>query len=156
METRQSLHDPYVQVLSAALGDCRQGGSGEVRFNSPFTPPGKDYDTKLHLYVNLSKKVFFDQRSEVSGSLSYLFRFLGEEYVEDPAPPRISYAEELRDRLTALSPPPWKTPRAELPEWYQTITPGGRVQEYLWGRGVGEEDIEFTNLKPMWQDMALP
>jgi hypothetical protein len=146
METRASLHNPYIQVLSARLGECKLGGSGEVRFNSPFTPPGKDDDRKFHLYVNPSKRTFFDFRSGTSGSLSYLFRLLGEDYLAEPTPPPPDDIDVLKERLAALSPPPWKTPRANLPEWYHQITPGGRVHNYLLGRGVNDSDIEFYKL----------
>ena len=146
MDSRVSITDPYVQTLSARLGNFKSGGSGEIRFCSPFIAGAKDRDTKYHMYVNVRKRTFFDFRSGTSGSLSYLFKLLGLEWEDDPTPSLASPLDQILDGLNHLTPGKWKIPRAGLPEWYQRIVPGGRVHEYLAGRGVSDDDIAFYRL----------
>lgn len=140
--------DPHFQILQERLGPATHTSGDEVRFNSPMVPEGKDADRKHHLYVNFRKGKFFDFRTSSSGSLSYLFRLIGEDYSPDQEALSSPEPEDLHSRVSRLhyDSTPWSVPRAQLPAC-TSIAPGGEVHLYLAGRGITDEDIHFWKLK---------
>ena len=140
-------YDPYLQVLQRHLGRPIPGGSSEIRFNSPFSPDDKSPDRKHHLYVNLDRKKFFDFRSSISGSLSYLFQLLGEEYTRDPEISSVPIPE-LRKRVDSLQfqQEKWTVPRSPLPP-SEPVRTGSSVHQYLVGRGITDGDIQFWKMR---------
>lgn len=141
-----SLNDPHIQALTQHLGRPIPGGSEEVRFCSPFRKEGSNRrDTKYHLYVNPQKGKYFCFRSNEYGSLSYLFKLLGEEYTDKvKVTPPMEGLKERASSLGGLS--EFEQPRTGLPEEYQTIVSGSVAHNYLVERGVSQEDIEYYRL----------
>lgn len=145
---RTGLTDPNVQILTQCLGEPIETGTGELRFQSPFQDKFHDpsrEDRKRHLYVNIEKGKFFCFKSNMAGSLSYLFFLIGADL--QAATPRNETFDVMRTRLNALdSNLEFNIPKAELPEWYTPVQAGSTVHRYLHGRGVTEEDILWYNL----------
>ena len=144
------LRDPNIQTLAAFLGDPTPTSTGELRFKSPFQDKFKNpfkEDRKKHLYVNPKKGKFFCFKSNMAGSLSYLFALLGAELQEASVHVEASL-DVLRQRIASLGSPQEKfvIPKAELPEWYQPVHWGSEVHRYLRGRGVSDEDILWYNV----------
>lgn len=129
-----------LRQLSKALGSYRTAGSSEYTFCSPFVS-----DRKYHMYVNPKTGKFIDYKSGKAGSLTYLCTLLGIQPEDFDGPPTAISVEDLRHRMEALG-KPLKVPIAELPEWYSPVVPGSRVHEYLLGRGVGDEDIDYYRI----------
>lgn len=152
-----NLSDPNLQTLISYLGEPTSTTTGELRFRSPFQDKFKNpfkEDRKKHLYVNLTKGKFFCFKSNMAGSLSYLFALLGVELQE--ASVRVETTlDDLRQRLATLgaSQEKFTIPIAELPEWYQPVTWGSEVHRYLRGRGVSDEDVRWYNVGEGTGDM---
>jgi hypothetical protein len=138
-----------VFALSEVLGDPTPTSSGELSFPSPFTHKFKDpnsFDTKKHLYVNMSKGVFCDFKSGQSGTLSYLAFLIGADLEAAPRP-RLDPLDELKSKILQLGcAAEFVRPTADLPEWFQPVVPGSDVQRYLVDRGVTREDIAYYGI----------
>lgn len=147
-------HDPRVRLLTKHLGEPIAGGSQEIRFCSPFTShfrnPNKS-DREFHLYVNLRKGKFFDFRSELCGSVSYLYYLLGEAY--DSEPISVPPLDELRSRFENLDRiQTFVLPIADLPEWYTPVHAGSWAYFYLLGRGLTDGDIAAYRIGEGYDD----
>lgn len=145
-----NIYDPNVQMLISVLGEPTPTSTGELRFKSPFTHKFKNpfkEDGKKHLYVNVSRRVFFCFKSGIAGSLNYLFALLGAELQEASVNVETTL-DDLRQRISSIGTPQEKftIPRAELPEWYQPVTSGSAVHRYLRERGVPDVDIIWYNV----------
>ncbi len=119
-----------------------------MRFCSPFTSkfrknPGRK-DSQHHLYVNFERNKFICYKSGMAGSLSYLLMELGESLQEGGV--EVPEWGSLKGRLDALEEQTFETPVAELPDWYTPVATGSCVYQYLRGRGVTDEDIEYYRI----------
>jgi hypothetical protein len=136
------LHDPRIILLTESLGKPSVGEE-EVRFNSPFQDRFRDPtkpDKAKHLYVNLKKGKFFDYKTSMCGSISYLYFQLG--IASDSSPVPVQDLAYLRERLNGLDKvKTFVLPIADLPDWYNPVHQGSVVHMYLKSRGISDEDI---------------
>lgn len=147
MDPTAPLDDPLVQALVRHLGSPTSAGGGELRFNSPFQEQFRNPnrpDSKKHLYVNVRKGQFFDFKTNLCGSVSYLFRLLGEDYKEERVVP--SPYEEMLERVSSPRHTVPSKEVADLPEWYSPVVNGSKVYNYLLGRGITEDDVLFYKI----------
>lgn len=156
------LRDPKVQRLVSLLGAPVLTGK-EVRFNSPFVHQYRKNrgqpDTKHHLWVNPEKGVFVDNKTGVSGSVSYLFVLLGDHIGNVPElPTKPEPFDDLRRRLNQLGSNEPTDHRAALPDWYCPLTPGSMVYRYVMRRGVSMEDALWYRIgqgRDTYRDMVI-
>jgi hypothetical protein len=124
------------------------GGSGELRFNSPFRNHFKNpnkADSKHHLYVNYAKGLFHCHKSGISGSISYLFYLLGA--AQDSAPIQVPTLESIKDRIGLIDQvESFVIPTAPLPDFYGPVRYGSPAYVYLRDRGVTDDDIAHYRL----------
>lgn len=136
-----------LERLKPYLGRAYQFTTGsEARFCCPYCyKRGRGEDTKYHLYVNKNSGLFFCQRCEVKGHVSFIDKsFKDPEYGRDDEGGRRSRIDALKDYFTPkkkVTTTSAGTQRSGLPDDYISVMdyPDSEAVCYLEDRGISFE-----------------
>lgn len=143
-----------IESLKPFLGRPYSFSTGnEARFCCPYCyKRGRGEDTKYHLYVNKNSGLYFCQRCETKGHVSFLNKGLKDpEYGRDEAGKRRSRLDALKEYFgpaNKLTTPAEINLSIGLPEDYISLLdyPKSQAAKYLQRRGIPTELVEQRGL----------
>jgi hypothetical protein len=121
-----------IESLKPFLGSPHSYGTGgnEVRFCCPYCPKkGRNSDTDFHLYLNKSNGLFFCQRCEAKGHVSFFLKNKDPDYGRGESGERKSRIDALHDYFhSRLS----KVPSGTIDETVTASLPGDYIPLMDW------------------------
>lgn len=138
----------YETLDLTKLGASKKGSAGEIRYNCPYCEP---IDTDFHLYVNLSKNVWYCQRCSSGGSFKEHAPTFANSDVDlqksfDIAFVNVPFNEALPETVLHFTEYDEVVYYVNLPHTCRLLKSGDIGYKYLINRGYTKEDILHWNV----------